>query len=198
MITKCSALLCIVLGLLCFGCGSDTSSSPSEKPGRGPSANANKIVSSGTPAPSNASIGPGPADTTPDGAANDNQNKKLKDIRAAGGDPSAPKPTIETVLKNSERPAPEDSVFAVALVDNVVERRTFLKHPIIAKVEKVTNGDGTSSLKVVTRNGKTFELAGNAIGPVSTASTTTILRAIGLDGPKGERKQGHPAVTEKN
>lgn len=183
-------LFCFILVCFWVGCGSEQQDRTV--------ANASNASSSGSSSVSNTSEDPTQGNSTgasPNTAA---RNKKLKDIQAAGGDPSVPKPDVEAVLKGSERPAPEDSLFAVALVDNVVERRIFLKHPTLKIVEKVTTNDGRSSLKVVTRDGRSFDLDGNAVGPVSTATSFTILRAIGLEGPTGDRKLRPRTATKKN
>ncbi len=196
--TKLHALFPLILIVFCIACGSDVQDRPMANGSRNPSSNTGNTTANGESLNSNASNVPGDANVAPEDANAENRNKKLREIRRAGGDPSAPKPDIEAVLKGSERPAPENSVFAVALVDNIVERRIFLKHPVLARVEKVTAGDGSSSLKVVTRDGKSFDLEGNAIGAVSTASSTTIMRAIGTEAPTIERKPGPASAPAKN
>ena len=198
LMTKLHALVPLIFVVFCVACGSEVQDRPTANGGRNTVSNTGNVNSNGVPSSSNASGVPGAANATPEHATPPDGNKKLRDIREAGGDPSAPKPDVEAVLKGSERPAPEDSLFAVALVDNVVERRIFLKHPVLARVEKVTTGDGRSSLKVMTRDGRSYDLEGNAIGPVSTASSLAIMRAIGLEGPTSERKQRPGSAPTKN
>lgn len=121
--------------------------------------------------------------------------RKIDAIRQAGSDPSAPKTDIETLLQRSTKPAPENSEFAAALSDVVVERRTFLSHPTLSKVEKITEGS-RSTIKVFTTDGRTLDLPGSAIEKLSVASSISILRAAGLPlPPQADRKS--PA-TERN
>ena len=101
-------------------------------------------------------------------------------MRQSGGDPSTAKVDIEALLRQSIRPAPENSEFAVALTNIVVERRTFLRHPILAKVEKITEGT-RATIKLETTDGRTIELPGSAVPNLSVASSASILKAAGLD-----------------
>lgn len=148
--------------------------------------NSNVAVTAADPAPANAVN----AEDNPLTVA---RNKKIEAMRQAGADPSIPKPDIETVLRQSTRPAPENSEFSVALTDILVERRTFLKNPTIAKVEKTTAG-GKKSIKVFLKDGRTLDLPGEAIESLATAASTSILKAAGI--PQADRPDG-PEVKTK-
>jgi hypothetical protein len=191
-------LACFVLTLMCLGCGSEVSDRPVANVAGNRTANSTNAGSPGNSSLSNISPDAVPVNSTSENPIEALRKKKLKELHIGASDPTVQKPDIEAVLKGSERPAPEDSLFAVALVDNIIERRIFLKHPTLKMVEKVTTNDGRSSLKVVTRDGRSFDLDGNAIGPVSTAASFTILRAIGLEGPARDGKQRPPAAAKKN
>ena len=191
-------LACFVLTLMCLGCGSGESDRPLPNVSGNRTANTTNASPPGNSSLSNISPDPIPANSTSENPIEALRKKKLKELHTGASDTTIQKPDVEAVLKGSERPAPEDSLFAVALVDNIIERRTFLKHPTLKIVEKVTTNDAHSSLKVVTRDGRLFELDGNAIGPVSTAASFTIMRAIGLGGAAGDRKQRPPAAAKKN
>lgn len=191
-------LACFVLAWMCLGCGSGVSDRPVANVAGNRTANTTNASSPANSSRLNTTPDPVPANSASENPIEALRKKKLKDLYTGASDPTVQKPDIEAVLKGSERPAPEDSLFAVALVDNIIERRIFLKHPTLKMVEKVTTNDGRSSLKVVTRDGRSFELEGNAIGPVSTAASFTILRAIGLEGAAGDRKQRPPTASKKN
>lgn len=115
------------------------------------------------------------------------RNKKIEEMRKAGSDPNVPKLSIEEMLTQSTRPAPEDSQFSVALADILVERRTFLKNPLLSKVEKTTNGQNRS-IKVFLKDGQVIDLPGEAIQNLSTASSESIIRAARIKTAPSETK----------
>jgi len=117
-------------------------------------------------------------------------------MRQAAGDPSA-NYDIEAMLNRSTRPAPENSTFAVAMANVVVERRTFLKHPVLAKVEKVTDG-ARSTLKVETTDGRTIDLRPNAVDALSVASSAAIMQAAGLQMPASQPMDRKPGAANRN
>ena len=119
------------------------------------------------------------------------RNKKLDAIRKAGPDANAPELDVEAILKQSTRPAPENSQFSVALTDILVERRTFLSHPILLKAEKVTDGEN-KTLHVFTRDGKMFEAQGDRVPLLSTASAAAILKAVGIEAPESRAAAKKP------
>src|SRR5688500_9466467 len=127
--TKLLGFVFIILACICLGCGSAEPDRPAANAANNRASETAKVSSPDTSSVSNTSGDPVSANSTPDSPIAALRKKKLKDIQTAAGDPAAQKPDLEVVLKGSERPAPEDSLFAVALLDNVVERRTFLKHP---------------------------------------------------------------------
>jgi hypothetical protein len=198
LMSKLFVSVCILVVCICLGCGPAETDRPAANAANNQASEIAKVSSPDNSSVSNTSGDPVSANSTPGSPIGALRKKRLKDIQPAAGDPAAEKPDLEVVLKGSERPAPEDSLFAVALLDNVVERRTFLKHPTLKMVEKVTTNDGRSSLKVVTRDGRSFDLDGNSIGPVSTAASFTILRAIGLEAPVVDRKRRPSTEAKKN
>lgn len=125
------------------------------------------------------------------------RNKKIDEMRKAAADPNAPKPDIEALLTASTRPAPEDSEFSVALADILVERRTFLKNPILAKVEKTTNGQN-KVIKVFLKDGRTIDVRGDAIETLSTAASSSILKAAGIAAPVGQQPSDTKSRVRKN
>ena len=156
----------------------------------------------GTPAPANNSA-PGKVSVDPNASANTaenpvaaTRNRKRDEMRQAAGDPSA-NYDIEAMLNRSTRPAPENSTFAVAMANVVVERRTFLKHPVLAKVEKVTDG-ARSTLKVETTDGKTIDLRPNAVDALSVASSAAIMQAAGLQMPASQPMDRKPGAANRN
>lgn len=85
-------------------------------------------------------------------------------------------------MKPLAQKAPEDSEFTMTLTDVGIETRTFKSHPQIDKVVK-TIKPGSSSIKVYLKNGKVFDVAGDKIPSVKTASTSDILIAAGVKPP---------------
>lgn len=177
-------LITAVLGVfLAASCGGEGEPPAANNPAAGnraaniPAAVSNTGVSNGAQPSGNVAAANGPAALNPQVAG---RNRKLDQIRQAGSDPNVPKADIEALLKQSARPAPEDSEFSVALTNILVERRRFLKHPILAQVDKVTEGE-RSSIKVTMRDGRAVEIPGKAIEKLSVASTGSILKAAGLE-----------------
>lgn len=125
------------------------------------------------------------------------RNKKIEAMRQAGRDPNLPKPEIETVLRQSTRPAPENSEFSVALLDILVERRTFLKHPILAKVEKTSNGTSKTA-KVFLKDGRVIDLPGDSIPSLSTLASSSILKAAGIASPAPQQTDTKVRAANKN
>ncbi len=152
-------------------------------------ANTNSPISNTNGQPANSSnVGPNPLTAS--------RNKKIEAMRQAASDPNAPRPDTETILSQSTRPAPENSQFAVALTDILVERRTFLKNPMLAKVEKTTRGP-EKSIKVFLTDGRTIDLPGDAIQSLSTASSASILKAAGVQAAN-PRPAEKPSAPTKN
>lgn len=125
------------------------------------------------------------------------RNKKIDEMRKAGSDPNAPKPDIEALLTASTRPAPEDSEFSVALADILVERRTFLNNPVLAKVEKTANGQN-KVIKVFLKDGRTIDVRGDAIETLSTAASSSILKAAGIAAPVDQQPSDTKSRVRKN
>ncbi|HMQ02727.1 MAG TPA: hypothetical protein PKD26_02265 [Pyrinomonadaceae bacterium] len=112
-------------------------------------------------------------------------------MRMRTPDPNVPRPNIEEILRSSARPAPENSEFSFALLEDLIERRVFKSHPQIAKAEKVTSGT-TKRLTVWLRDGRVLEASGDKVEGLSTASSAMILQAVGV-----ESRQGQPTQTSK-
>ncbi len=156
----------------------------------------------GTPAVAK-SIAPGQVSVDPNASANTaenpvaaTRNRKRDEMRQAAGDQPA-NFDIEAMLNRSTRPAPENSTFAVAMANVVVERRIFLKHPVLAKVEKVTDG-ARSTLKVETTDGRTIDLRPNAVDALSVASSAAIMQAAGLQMPASQPMDRKPGAANRN
>ncbi len=125
------------------------------------------------------------------------KREKIDAMRRAGSNPAAAKADTETLLRQSTRPAPENSEFAIALTDVVVERRTFLQHPVLARVEKITDGK-TSRIKLLTKDGRTVHLPGTAIEQLSVASSASILKAAGIEAPAHRPSDRKPGAANAN
>ncbi len=192
-------VLSIVLLLILFtGCGGAEAPSAKKETSRNvspgqstpSSADANTNITNPAPASSGqANVGENPTTLT--------RNKKIDAMREAGKDPNAPKPDIEAILRQSTRPAPENSEFSVALTDILVERRTFLKDPLLAKVEKTTEGE-KSTIRVFLKDGRTKDLPGESINPVSTVSIASILKAAGVSARASQTLSAKPKGAVEN
>jgi hypothetical protein len=97
--------------------------------------------------------------------------------------------SFDTTKAVEGKPAPEDSIFSTKLTDVAVETRTFKKHPVLAKVERITDAN-SRKIKVYLRSGKVIEIPGNNISNLSVASSAQILEAAGIE-------QSAPAMTPK-
>lgn len=177
------------------GCGgsSDTAPNSSRTGNSRPEAPQNSNTTDQTKAPVNAEN----AQNIQQNPLTVSRNRKIDEMRKAGSDPNAPKPDIEAMLTASTRPAPEDSEFSVALADILVERRTFLQNPILAKVEKTTNGQN-KVIKVFLKDGRIIDVRGDAIETLSTASSESILKAAGIASPVSQRPTDTKPRAKKN
>lgn len=187
--TRTTVAACILFTSFALsGCGSEAEAPVAGKNGNTARTAANAGPAINTVRPANSSAAPSVnANSGQDDPLTARVNKKGKSLQQPV---SGPMPDIETLLKQSTRPAPENSEFAVALTDILVERRTFPKHPVLVKIEKTTDGE-KRTIRVFTRDGRSTDLPDNAIGPLSTASTASILKAAGIESrPDGlsERK----------
>jgi hypothetical protein len=189
-----------VLSLSLAGCGGG--SEPPAAKSNAANTRGNNAETAGSPAnptagqPAPGNVETGRVNTTvPDPM--DARTRKLEAIRQAGSDPSAPKTDVEAVLERSKKPAPENSDFAVALTDVVLERRTFRDHPVLAKVEKVTDGS-RSTIKLFTTDGRTIDLPGRSIEKLSTASAASILKAAGLQTPPSQPSDRKAGAANRN
>lgn len=172
----------LFLAVLCFSvwaAGCDGGRDANEQANAG---NINR-PSSGTSARGNQTIDP-TTNASSNGQPTNNvvanpRNRRIEAMRNAGMDPNGPKPDVESILQKSTRPAPENSEFSVALTDTLIERRVFLNHPVLAKVEKITAGQ-KSTIAVFTKDGRKIDLPGDAVQSLSTAPSSTIVSAAGI------------------
>ena len=152
-----------------FGCGTSESNTNSMAVNTGPNLNG-----------SNAAV---PNSATSFNAVNsfnananrpmDAQMQKLEEMRQASNRAGKQIPSLNS------RPAPEDSTMTATLTDFARETRTWRKHPVLAKVEKVHNG-GEGSIKVYLHNGKVIDLPGNSITQLDQVSAATVLQLAGV------------------
>lgn len=102
---------------------------------------------------------------------------KMDAMRKAGAN-GQPKFDEADLIRKANKPAPDNSEFAVILTTEAIEVRTFRNHPQLLKVEKRSNGDD-SFLKVFMRNGSVIEMEGKKIPVLSTESAARIMEVSG-------------------
>ena len=124
------------------------------------------------------------------------RKSKMEAMRKEAENSTEPKADIETLLKRSARPAPENSEFSAALTDIVFERRTFKAHPQLLKVEKITKGE-KKTIKVYLIDGKVIELPGESVPFISTAPSSAILQAAGLSVPSSASKKPNAKTEDR-
>ena len=98
---------------------------------------------------------------------------KLEEMRAAAANTSSKPVPINA------RSAPEDSTITTQLTDVAREIRVWQKHPTLAKVEKVYDGNG-SSIKVYLRDGRVIDLPGTAVPQLDQVPSATVLTLSGI------------------
>lgn len=199
MIRFFTSIFALVVIALNFGCGSgnETETAKANAPNAGNKAATRTAAPSNGVQPLSNNASTGNASNASENPLVAARNTKLEARRKAAADTSAPRPDIEAILQRSTRPAPENSEFSVALTNIVVERRRFLNHPVLAAIEKVTDG-GKSTIKVVTTDGRTIDLPGSAIEKLSVASSISILRSAGLDGASARPSARKPGAGDGN
>ena len=141
---------------------------------------------------SNAGLVANSGDAMPVFPANANAANFTSGDRAEASNSSlrnaAPKKTGGTIsnvealeaARKSAKPAPDNSTFFAYLADAAYEVRTFKDHPQLLKVEKETQGDGKSNVKVFLRGGKIVEMDGNQIPQLSMIGAQMILERAGI------------------
>ena len=107
----------------------------------------------------------------------DAQMQRLEEMRKGANRSGRQIPSLNT------RPAPEDSTMSTTLTDFARETRTWKKHPILVKVEKVHDG-GKGTIKVHLRNGKVVDLPGDAIGQLDQIAAASVLQLAGVSAPE--------------
>jgi hypothetical protein len=96
---------------------------------------------------------------------------------------------------NAAMPAADNSEVLIALNEKgAVETRTFKSNPLLAKIEKTTEGRDVR-LKVYLKNGKVISLAPEKIKNFTTDSAEQILQAAGIQTPKPVQNAGTGAAT---
>lgn len=115
------------------------------------------------------------------------QAKRLEEIRAAANAQTQKQVPVNT------RPAPEDSVVSTVLTDVARETRVWKKHPTLAKIEKVHDGQNVS-IKVFLRDGRVIDLPGTAIVQLDQIPSATVLTLVGV-GPTAQ-KPGAQSATQ--
>jgi hypothetical protein len=180
--------------LVVSGCG-DSGRVTSNAPGNSKQTDQ---APAGNPSPNPASEGSLANSDRNEQAAQPFQRKRGRDEDRTAA-PEATRPAVETeeMLKRSTRPAPENSEFAVALTDILVERRTFNGHPVLSRVEKRTAGEQIS-IEVRTTDGAVRTLSGNAIPALSTVPTARILELIGRKPAPARESNVKPRAREGN
>lgn len=107
------------------------------------------------------------------GSLADIKNKKARRL----GLQSAPASSIPVNIQ--PQPAPEDSEFIAELKEAAIETRTFRSHPQLWKVEKRTDGKG-STATIYLRDQRVVNVAGDKIPKLATAASADILRLAGV------------------
>jgi hypothetical protein len=174
-------VLAVFLALSLTACGSAESDSNTMAVNTAPNLNANGSV-------------PNIATTTFNNANSFNANsnrpmdeqiKRLEEMRQAANRSGKQIPSLNT------RPAPEDSTMTATLTDFARETRTWKKHPVLAKVEKVHDGvDG--SIKVHLRSGKVIDLPGKSIAQLDQITAAAVLQLVGLPSGGQTRENSGP------
>ena len=172
--------LIILLSLSLIGCSNADEKPSSKNAGTNRSANSAAVSSTNAAEPANKeTTGVVENEVVSEDPIGNVRKSKMEAMRKEAENSTEPKADIETLLKRSARPAPEDSEFAAALTDIVFERRTFKAHPQLLKVEKITKGE-KKTVKVYLVDGKVIELPGESVPFISTAPSSAILQAAGL------------------
>lgn len=110
-------------------------------------------------------------------SATDRTMQRIERLRA-----EAANKTSSSNAGQVSRPAPEDSTITSQLADVARETRTFKKHRVLLRVEKVNDGKN-SALRIFLRDGRTFDRPGTAIPNLSTITAAEILQIAGVGGP---------------
>lgn len=163
-----------ILAFAAFGCGSNTNTS----------VNVNSRTSSNTPAAqSNGSDGltvevvpldPKQANLSNSGNYGSNSNQRPV-VDAPGSMPAA---------KPREVIAPENSVVTVSSNESgdFIETRVFKSDPLIAKVEKTTNGKSRTA-KIFLKTGRVVNVDGDKIALINSTQLSTLKELAGVGTP---------------
>lgn len=168
-----SYLCTIVLASgLAFGCGSESSKPANTQHPQNSAGNLNQ--------PANLADGTAPADGSPPVNASPNGNQPVN-AQPMAGFPSANKDLTQAGnMKPYSVAAPDDSEVTTELLDNVVETRTFKKHPQLLKVERTTYvSENKKVIKVFLKGGSVKEVADSKLPEPMKAPAADIMKAIG-------------------
>lgn len=114
--------------------------------------------------------------TTTPGNVNPNANAQPALPSAQSGKD----PTKDGTIKPYSVAGPDDSEVTTELLDNVVETRTFKKHPQLLKVERTTYvGENKKVIKVFLKGGSVKEVADSKLPEPMKAPAADIVKAIG-------------------
>jgi hypothetical protein len=174
----------VLMGLGIFSCSSDT-----EKPVKKETVSArtrNAVPATATNSTVPANVADSGNDVVPPETAGNITKRKLGPRNRQGENTAPSSLDLEAELKRSAKPAAENSEFGAVLTDVLFERRTFKSHPLLLRVEKLTKGQ-EKKIKVYLKDGRTLELAGDKIDFISTASSSDILKAAGVELPAAAR-----------
>lgn len=119
-----------------------------------------------------------PGDLIPyPGTENSNGSPSNANVKVTNIDPQKIKPT------NPAMPAADNSEITSTLNEKGgLDTRTFKSHPLLAKIERTTEGREVR-LKVYLKNGKVIELPPGKIGNFANDSAAQILQAAGVQSP---------------
>jgi hypothetical protein len=163
--------LTVFFVLVLIGCGSTESNTNTMAVNTGPNLNSQNAS---LPNSANANFNSANSFNANANRPMDAQIQRLEEIRKAANRSGKPIPNLNS------RPAPEDSTITATLTDFARETRTWKKHPVLLKVEKVHDG-GNGSIKVYLRSGKVIDLPGKAIGRLDQIQASAILQLAGVE-----------------
>lgn len=163
--------LTVFFVLLLTGCGSTESNTNTMAVNTGPNLNSQNAS---LPNSANANFNSANSFNANANRPMDAQIQRLEEIRKAANRSGKPIPNLNS------RPAPEDSTITATLTDFARETRTWKKHPVLLKVEKVHDG-GNGSIKIYLRSGKVIDLPGKAIGRLDQIQASAILQLAGVE-----------------
>ncbi len=168
-------LLFILAGLVLF---SNCASTEADVSNTAPTDPADRTsVSSNASSPS-APLEPSGNAVLPAGMT-EQQKKRLEDAFAANV--QTPDGTVHPGMKAkpSSRPAPDNSEYSSTLTDVATETRVFKGHPVLNKVERITDSNQVK-LRIYLKNGRIIDADGKSMTNMPVASASTFMQIGGL------------------